>query len=85
MLRLVFVLLRELGRAAADPFVYVRTILVALFHWQAFNRGLPRLWYGVEFGEVMLSRLGSMKNQHTLAVTPNDVEDVFLQFCASRI
>ena len=37
VLRLVFVLLTELGRAAADPPVYVRTIGVALLQWQGFN------------------------------------------------
>ena len=47
VLRLVLVLLTELGRAPADPFVYVRTIGVALLHWQAFNSGLPGLCYGV--------------------------------------
>ena len=45
-LRLVFVLLIELGRAAADPVVYVRNIGVALLHWQTFNSGLPGLCYG---------------------------------------
>ena len=55
LLQLVFVLLRELGRAAADPLVYVRAIGVALFQWQAFNSGLPGLWYGEESGEVMPS------------------------------
>ena len=35
VLRPVFVLLTELCRAAADPLVYVRTIGVALLHWQA--------------------------------------------------
>ena len=33
VLRLVLVLLTELGRAAADPVVYVRTTGVALLHW----------------------------------------------------
>ena len=65
VLRLVFVLLTGLGRAAADPLVYVRTIGVALLHWQAFNSGLPGLCHGEEFGEVMLSRLGCMKERHT--------------------
>ena len=55
VLQLVFVLLIELGRAAADPVVYVRAIGVALLHWQTFNSGLPGLCYGEEFGEVMLS------------------------------
>ena len=85
VLRLVFVLLTELGRAAADPLVYVRTIGVALLHWQTFNSGLPGLCYGEEFGEVMLSRLGSMKDRHTWAVTPSDVEDLFVQICPARI
>ena len=84
-LRLVFVLLIELGRAAADPVVYVRTIGVALLHWQTFNSGLPGLCYGEEFGEVMLSRLGSMKDRHTWAVTPSDVEDLFVQICPAKI
>ena len=70
VLRLVFVLLTELRRAAADPVVYVRTIGVALLHSQAFNSGLTGLCYGEEFGEVMLSRLGCMKDRHTWAVTP---------------
>ena len=85
VLRLVFVLLTELGRAAADPLVYVRTIGVALMHWQAFNSALPGSCYGEEFGEVMLSRPGSMKDRHTWAVTPSDVEDLFLQICPARI
>ena len=67
VLRRVFVLLTELGKAAADPVVYVRTIGVKLLHWQAFNSGLPGLCYGEEFGEVMLGRLGSMKDGHTWA------------------
>ena len=62
VLQLVFVLLIELGRAAAEPVVYVRTIGVALLHWQTFNSGLPGLCYGEEFGKVMLSRLGSMED-----------------------
>ena len=33
----------------------------------------------------MLSRLGSMKDRHTLAVTPSDVEDLFVQICPARI
>ena len=69
VLRLVLVLLTEIRRSATDPLVYVRTIGVALLHWQAFNSGLPGLCYGEEFGEVMLSRLGSMKDRHTWAVT----------------
>ena len=85
VLRLVFVLLMELGRAAADPVVYVRTICVALMHWQTFNSGLPGLCYGEEFGEVMLSRLGSMKDGHIWAVTPSDVEDLFVLICPVRI
>ena len=78
-------LLTELGLAAGDPVVYVRTIGVALLHSQAFNSGLPGLCYGEEFGEVMLSRLGSMKDRHCWAVTPSDVEDLFVQFCPARI
>ena len=81
----MFVLLIELGRAAADPLVYVRTIGVALLHWQAFNGALPGLCHGKEFGEVMLSRLGSMKDRHTWAVTPSDVEDLFVAICPTRI
>ena len=81
----MFVLLIELGRAAADPVVYVRTIGVALLHWQTFNSGLPGLCYGEEFGEVMLSRLRSMKDRHTWAVTSSDVEDLFVQICPSSI
>ena len=79
VLRLVFVLLTELSRGAADPLVYARTIGVALLHWQAFNGALPGLCYGEEFGEVMLSRLRSKKDRHTWAVTPSDVEDLFVQ------
>ena len=37
-----------------------------------------------EIGEVMLSRLGSLKDRHTWAVTPNDVEDLFVQICPAR-
>ena len=85
VLRLVFVLLIELERAAADTVLYVRTIGVALMHWQTINSGLPGLCYGEELGEVMLSRLGSMKDRHTWAVTPSDVEDLFLQICLARI
>ena len=85
VLRLVFVLLIELGRAAADPVVYVRTIGVALMHWQTFNSSMPGLCNGEEFGEVMLSRLGSMKDRHTWAVTPSDVKDLFVQICPARI
>ena len=33
----------------------------------------------------MLSRLGSMKDRHTWAVTPSDVEDLFVQICPARI
>ena len=33
----------------------------------------------------MLSRLGSMKDRHTWAVTPSDVEDLFVQICPVRI
>ena len=55
VLRLVFVLLIGLDRVAANPLLYVRTIGVALMHWQAFNSALPGLCYGEEFGEVMLS------------------------------
>ena len=83
--RLVFVPLIELGRAAADPVVHVRTIGVALLHWQTFNSGLPELCYGEEFGEVMLSRLGSMKDRQTWVVTPSAVEDLFVHICPARI
>ena len=65
--------------------MYVTTIGVALLHWQAFNSGLPRLCYGEEFGEVMLTPLGSMKERFTWAVTPSDVEDLFVQICPARI
>ena len=41
IVRLVLVLLTDLGRAAADPLVHVRTIGGALLHWQVFNSGLP--------------------------------------------
>ena len=58
ILRLVFMLLTELSTAAADPVVYVRTI----GRCQTFKSGLPGLSYGEEFGEVMLSRLRSMKD-----------------------
>ena len=85
VLRLVFVLLIELWRAAADPVVYVRTIGVALLHWETFNSGLRGLYYGEEFGEVMLSRLGSMKDRHTWAVTYSDVEDLFVQICPAQL
>ena len=84
-LRLVFVLLIELGRAAADPVVYVRTIGVALLHWQTFHSSLPGLCYGAEFGDVMLRPLGAMKDRHTRALTPSDVEDLFVQICCARI
>ena len=80
----MFVLLIELGRAAADPVVYVRTVGVALLHWQTFNSGLPGLCYGEEFGEVMLSRLWSEKDRHPWAVTPSDVEDLFVHICLAR-
>ena len=85
VLRLVFVLFIELGRVAAEPLVYVRTTGVALLHWQAFNGALPGLCYGEEFGEVMLSRPGSMKDRHTWAVTPSDAEDLFVQISPARI
>ena len=85
VLRLVFVLWIGLGSAVADLVVYVRTIGVALLHWQTFNSGLPELCCGEEFGEDMLSRLGSMKDRHTWAVTPSDVEDLFVQICPARI
>ena len=85
VLRLVFVLLTQLGRAAVDPLVYVRTIGVALMHWRAFNSAVPGMCYGEEFGEVMLSRLGSMKDRHMWAVTPSDIEDLFVQICFARI
>ena len=85
VLRLVFSLLSELRRAAADAVVYPRTIGVALLHWQTFDSGLPGLCYGEEFGEVMLSRLGCKKGRHTLAVTPSDVEDLFVQICSARM
>ena len=55
VLQLVFVLLTELGMAAPYPLVYVRTIGVALMHWQAFNSALPGFCYGEEFGEFLLS------------------------------
>ena len=58
-------LLTEPGRAAPDPLVYVRTIGVALMHWQAFNSALPGLCCGEEFGDVMLGKMGSMKDRHT--------------------
>ena len=85
VLRPVFVLLIELGRAAAEPVVYVRTIGVALLHWQTFNSGLQGLCYGEAFGEVMLSRLGSTTDRHTWAATPSDVEELFVQICPGRI
>ena len=84
-LRLVFLLSTELGRAATDPVVYVRTIGVALLHWQAFNSSLPGLCYGEEFDEVMLTRLESMKDRQTWAVTPSNVENLFVQICPARI
>ena len=64
--------------------MYARTIGVVLLHWQTFNNGLPGLCDGEEFGEVMLSRLGLMKDRHTRAVTPSDVEDLFVQICPAR-
>ena len=85
VLRPVFVLLTELGRAAANPLVYLRTIGVALMRWQGFNSALPGLCYGEEFGEVMLSPLGSMKDRHTWAVTLRDAEDLFVRICPARI
>ena len=33
----------------------------------------------------MLSRLGSMKDRHTWAVIPSDVEDLFVQICPARM
>ena len=82
---LVLVLLTELSRAAADPVVYVRTIGVASLPWEAFNSIPPELCYAEEFGEVMLSRLGSMKDRHTWAVTLSDVEDLCVQICPAKI
>ena len=82
---LVFVLLTELGRAAADPLVYVTTIGVALLHCQAFNSGLPGLCYGEQFGDVMPSQLGSMNDRHTWAVTLSNLEDLFVQISPARI
>ena len=77
-------LLTELGRAAADPLVFVRSIGVALLHWQGFNSTLKGLRYGEESGEVMLSQLGSMKDRHTWAVTTSDVQDLSVQICHAR-
>ena len=85
VLRLVFVLLTELGRTAANPVVYARTISVALLHWPAFNSGLPGLCYGEEFAARMLCRLVSMKDRHNLAVTPSNVEDLFVQMCRAEL
>ena len=85
VLRLVFVLLPEVGRAAADPGVYVRTIVAALLQWQAFNSSVPGLSYVEEFGKVIFSRLWSMKDRHTWAVTPSDVEDLFVQIRPTSI
>ena len=65
--------------------MYVRAIGVALLHWQTFNNALPGLCYGEEFAEVMLIRLGSMKDRHTWAITPSDPEDLFVQICLARI
>ena len=84
-LPLVFVLLTELGRAAADPVVYVTTIGVASLHWQAINSGLPEWCYREEFGEVMLSPIGSTKDRHSWAVTPSGMEDLFVQICRARM
>ena len=33
----------------------------------------------------MLSRLSSMKDQHIWAVTPSDLEDLFVQIWSARI
>ena len=79
---------RAFDRARQDcssSVVYVRTIGVALLHWQAFNSSRSGLCYGEEFGEGMLSQLGSMKDRHTWAVTPSDVEDLFVHICPARI
>ena len=65
--------------------MYVSTIGFALMQWQAFNSALPRLSYGEEFSGVMLSSLGSMRDRHTWAVTPSDVEDLIVQVCPARI
>ena len=43
------------------------------------------LCYGKEFGEDMLSRLGSLKDRYTWAVTPSGVEDLFVQICPARM
>ena len=59
----------------------MRTLGVAIMHWQAFNSALPGLCYGKEFGKDMVSRLGSLKDRYTLAVTPSDVEDLLVQIC----
>ena len=83
--KLVFVLLTELGKAAADPLVYVRTVRVALLHWQAFKSGMPGLCHGEEFGEIMLSPLGSIKILHTWAVTPSNLGDLFVQISPTRM
>ena len=77
----MFVILTEICGAAADPFLYVRTIGVALMHWQAFNSALPKLCCGEAFGEVMLNQLGSTKDRHTWAITASDAEDLFVQIC----
>ena len=79
----MFVLLTVLE--PEDPLVYVRTIGLALLHWQNFNTALPGLCYGEEFGEVMLSRLGYMKRKHTWAVAITDVEDLFVQISPAAI
>ena len=65
--------------------MYVRTIGVALMRWQAFDGALSRLWYGEQFGEVMLSRLGSKKYRDTWAVTLSNVGESFVQICPARI
>ena len=80
----MFLLLTELDGAAADPLVYMRTIGVALMYWQAFNSALPGLCYGEAFGEDMLSRMGSMKERRTWAITLSDVEDLLVQICPAR-
>ena len=85
VLCLVFVLLTELGRAAADALVYVRTISVALLHRQAFDSALPGLCCGEEFGEDMVGRLGTIQDRHTWAVTPGDVQNLFVEICPARI
>ena len=56
-----------------------------MLHWQTLNSGLLGLCYDEEFGEVMRSRLGSMKDRHTWALTPSEVEDLFVQICPARM